>query len=129
MAVTLKTSYGDLLITLEWREAPRTARNFMELCKSGYYDGVLFHRVVPGFMCQTGDPLGDGSGGESIYGPTFEDEISARLSHAGLGVVAMVSLPARPPARPPASLACLTSRPLDSANRFSTPSASMRLSA
>ena len=91
MAVTLVTSHGELPIRLEWRQAPRTARNFIELCRSGYYDGCLVHRVVPGFTAQTGDPLGDGSGGESIYGSVFDDEISARLSHAEAGVVSMAN--------------------------------------
>ncbi len=90
MAVTLRTSYGDLPIKLECRVAPRSARNFLELSKSGYYDGVPVHRVVPGMCLQTGDPVGDGSGGESIWGTTFDDEISARLSHSGPGVVSMV---------------------------------------
>lgn len=87
------------------RACPRTVRNFIELTKAGYYDGVIFHvqiflrrfilapaaqflysncffqRVIPGFVAQTGDPYGDGMGGESIYGPYFDDEIVARLSH------------------------------------------------
>ena len=96
MAVTLCTSYGDLQIKLEWRVTPRSARNFLELSKSGYYDGIPVHRIVPGVCLQTGDPLGDGSGGESIWGTTFNDEISAKLSHSGPGVVSMVRRTPRP---------------------------------
>lgn len=57
----------------------------------GYYDGVIFHRVVPGFVAQTGDPHGDGSGGESIYGTMFDDELVGRLSHNRRGIVSMAS--------------------------------------
>ncbi|KFM27726.1 Peptidylprolyl isomerase domain and WD repeat-containing protein 1 [Auxenochlorella protothecoides] len=62
-------------------ECPRTVENFTTHARNGYYDGVLFHRVIKGFMLQTGDPLGDGTGGESIWGGEFEDEISRNLRH------------------------------------------------
>lgn len=91
MSVKLVTTHGDILLTLYWKETPRTCRNFIELAKAGYYDGVVFHRVIPDFVCQTGDPLGDGRGGESIYGPYFDDEIVAKLSHDRKGVVAMAN--------------------------------------
>ncbi|KAK3243303.1 hypothetical protein CYMTET_47034 [Cymbomonas tetramitiformis] len=91
MSVTIITSHGDFKIELFWRDCPRTCRNFIELCKHGYYDGVVFHRLISDFMCQTGDPYGDGTGGESIYGPTFADEIVARLSHKTKGVVSMAN--------------------------------------
>ena len=55
--------------------------NFCGHARSGYYDNVIFHRVIPGFMIQTGDPLGDGTGGESIWGGEFEDEIRRDLRH------------------------------------------------
>ena len=55
-------------------EVPKTIENFIGHSKNGYYDGVIFHRVIKGFMLQTGDPLGDGTGGESIWGGEFEDE-------------------------------------------------------
>jgi peptidylprolyl isomerase domain and WD repeat-containing protein 1 len=62
-------------------ECPRTIENFVGHAKSGYYDNVIFHRVIKGFMLQTGDPLGDGTGGESIWGGEFEDEINRNLKH------------------------------------------------
>jgi len=72
--VTLKTSEGDIVLELDGDSAPKTVTNFIELSTRGYYDGLTFHRVIPDFMIQAGDPLGNGTGGESIYGPTFEDE-------------------------------------------------------
>ena len=59
--------------------APKTVKNFVELAKKGYYDGVIFHRVIPDFMIQGGDPTGTGMGGESIYGEKFEDEFSPQV--------------------------------------------------
>lgn len=53
---------------LYWKEAPKTCKNFSELAKTGYYNGVIFHRVIKDFMIQTGDPTGTGRGGSSIYG-------------------------------------------------------------
>jgi len=85
---------GSLTINLHHTKAPATCRNFMELAKAGYYDGCIFHRVVKGFMAQTGDPdpnSTNGPGGESIYGPTFMDEISASLSHDKTGIVSMAN--------------------------------------
>lgn len=70
----LRTSMGDIHIKLFTQEVPRTVENFCGHSKSGYYDNVIFHRVIKGFMLQTGDPLGDGTGGESIWGGEFEDE-------------------------------------------------------
>jgi len=74
--VTLKTSEGDITLALNADKAPKTVTNFIVLAKAGYYDGLTFHRVIPDFMIQGGDPNGDGTGGESVFGPTFEDEIS-----------------------------------------------------
>jgi len=85
------TSYGTMIINLHWKRCPKTCRNFIELAKHGYYDGVIFHRVIPDFVVQTGDPYGDGRGGESIYGPAFEDEIKGSLSHDQRGVVSMAN--------------------------------------
>mmetsp|Transcript_74000 Transcript_74000/g.239233 ORF Transcript_74000/g.239233 Transcript_74000/m.239233 type:complete len:189 (+) Transcript_74000:92-658(+) len=94
MAVRIDTSMGSVEVVLHHKEAPRTCRNFIELAKAGYYDGCVFHRVVKGFMCQTGDPDPNsqhGSGGESIYGPTFMDEMTASLSHNKTGIVSMAN--------------------------------------
>lgn len=70
----LRTTMGDIHIRLFPEETPRTVENFCGHARSGYYDNVIFHRVIKGFMIQTGDPLGDGTGGESIWGGEFEDE-------------------------------------------------------
>lgn len=72
----IKTNRGDITVQLFPELAPKTVNNFVELAKKGYYDGVIFHRVIPDFMIQGGDPTGTGMGGESIYGDTFEDEFS-----------------------------------------------------
>lgn len=77
----LRTSYGDIHIQLFVDDCPRTIENFVTHCRNGYYDGVKFHRVIKGFMIQTGDPLGDGTGGESIWGGDFEDEFRSHLKH------------------------------------------------
>lgn len=76
---TIKTNKGDIRIQLFPEQAPKTVKNFIELAKKGYYDGVIFHRVIPDFMIQGGDPTGTGMGGESIYGEKFEDEFSEEL--------------------------------------------------
>ena len=76
---TIKTTLGDIILTLYPEVAPKTVKNFIELSRSGYYDGVIFHRVIPNFMIQGGDPTGTGRGGESIYGSAFEDEFSNQV--------------------------------------------------
>lgn len=70
----LETNMGDIKLRLFEEAAPRTVENFKNLINSGYYDGVIFHRVIPGFMIQGGDPTGTGRGGESSFGGKFEDE-------------------------------------------------------
>src|SRR5258708_27468785 len=65
--------------------------DYMVLLLLGYYDGVIFHRIVPGFLVQTGDRTGTGGGGESFYGDWFEDEIHPRLRFAHRGLVAMAN--------------------------------------
>lgn len=87
--VVLNTSEGDITLELDADAAPKTVTNFLELAKRGYYDDLTFHRVIPGFMIQGGDPLGNGTGGESIYGPTFEDEESGYQMEQG--VIAMAN--------------------------------------
>ena len=71
------TSMGDITVELDADAAPKTVTNFVALAKSGYYNGLLFHRIIPDFMIQGGDPNGNGTGGESIFGASFEDEINA----------------------------------------------------
>ena len=76
---TIKTNMGDITVQLFPEEAPKTVKNFIELAKKGYYDGVIFHRVIPDFMIQGGDPTGTGMGGESSFGGSFQDEFSKEL--------------------------------------------------
>lgn len=76
---TIKTNKGDITLQLFDKVAPKTVKNFVELAQDGYYDGVIFHRVIPNFMIQGGDPTGTGRGGKSIYGEQFEDEFSDQL--------------------------------------------------
>lgn len=74
----LHTTMGDIHMRLYPEECPRTVENFTTHCRNGYYDNLIFHRVIRGFMIQTGDPLGDGTGGQSIWGREFEDEFHKR---------------------------------------------------
>lgn len=76
---TIKTNHGDLVIKLFPDHAPLTVTNFVNLAKSGYYDGVIFHRIIKDFMIQGGDPTGTGMGGESSFGGSFQDEFSEEL--------------------------------------------------
>ena len=76
---TIKTNLGEIKIQLFEKQAPKTVNNFIQLAEKGYYDGVIFHRVIPDFMIQGGDPTGTGRGGKSIYGKAFEDEFSDQL--------------------------------------------------
>ena len=74
--VTVHTNLGDFTLELFPEVAPKTVENVVTHAKNGYYNGVIFHRVIEDFMIQGGDPTGTGMGGESIYGRTFEDEFS-----------------------------------------------------
>ncbi|KAF8074661.1 cyclophilin-like domain-containing protein [Lyophyllum atratum] len=89
--VIIETTAGEIDIELWSKETPKTCRNFLALAMEGYYDGVIFHRVVPGFLVQTGDKTGTGAGGESFYGEPFEDEIHPRLRFPHRGLVAMAN--------------------------------------
>lgn len=75
----MQTSKGSITLQLFEAKTPQTVKNFVELAKNKYYDGVIFHRVIPDFMIQSGDPTGTGAGGESIYGEPFPDEFSDKL--------------------------------------------------
>jgi len=79
--VEMETSLGTITIKLFPDLAPKAVENFVTHAKNGYYEGVIFHRVIEDFMIQGGDPQGTGMGGESIYGKPFEDEFSERLFH------------------------------------------------
>lgn len=75
----LSTNMGDITIKLFPQFAPKTVENFTTHIKNGYYDGLIFHRVINDFMIQGGDPTGTGCGGESIWGSPFEDEVCVEL--------------------------------------------------
>ncbi|KAI8579693.1 hypothetical protein K450DRAFT_241062 [Umbelopsis ramanniana AG] len=77
----LRTTAGDIHIRLFPEYANKAVENFVTHAKNGYYDNLIFHRVIKGFMVQTGDPFGDGTGGESIWGDDFEDEFHRDLRH------------------------------------------------
>lgn len=80
-AATIHTSHGDIHMRLFPEYAPKAVENFVGLARKGYFENILFHRVIAKFMIQTGDPLGDGTGGESIWGHEFEDEFTPELRH------------------------------------------------
>lgn len=77
--ITLHTNKGDIGFVLFPEYAPKTVENFKDLAKDGYYDGVIFHRVIKDFMIQGGDPTGTGTGGQSKWGTSFEDEFNTSL--------------------------------------------------
>lgn len=87
----IQTHYGDLNIELFPEFAPRAVWNFVQLAKTGYYQGVIFHRNIRNFMLQGGDPTGTGKGGSSIWGKNFQDELDGPLTHDGRGVVSMAN--------------------------------------
>jgi cyclophilin family peptidyl-prolyl cis-trans isomerase len=85
---TIKTDVGEIGIRLFADKAPRTVNNFVFLARDGFYDGVIFHRVIANFMAQGGDPTGTGSGGP---GYQFPDEFHPSLRHDGPGVLSMAN--------------------------------------
>jgi cyclophilin family peptidyl-prolyl cis-trans isomerase len=84
----LETNHGTVRVELFEDKAPRTAGNFIELAEKGFYDGVIFHRVIDGFMIQGGDPDGTGRGGP---GYTIPDEFHTELRHDGKGILSMAN--------------------------------------
>lgn len=86
----IKTNMGTICVKLFPNEAPNTVENFVTHSKNGYYNGVIFHRIINGFMIQGGDPTGTGRGGESIWGRGFEDEIDFSL-HNFYGALSMAN--------------------------------------
>lgn len=88
---TMQTNLGNIEIELFANKTPKTVENFAGLALKDYYDGVTFHRVIPEFMIQGGDPTGTGSGGQSIWGGVFEDEIVESLKHDSPGILSMAN--------------------------------------
>ncbi len=89
--LTLHTSMGDISLQLFPEETPRSCENFVVHARNGYYNGLIFHRVIKDFMIQTGDPKGDGTGGSSIWNREFDDEFSRNLRHDRPGIVSMAN--------------------------------------
>lgn len=87
----LETNSGDIVLKLKPEVAPKTVENFVGLIEKGYYDGIIFHRVIKDFMVQCGDPTGTGRGGESLWGRPFEDEVSRSASFDSKGILAMAN--------------------------------------
>ncbi len=86
--IKIETTLGDIYADLNETEAPKTVENFVTLAQKGFYDGIIFHRVIPNFMIQTGDPTGTGMGGP---GYQFKDEFSKKLRHDKAGVLSMAN--------------------------------------
>jgi peptidyl-prolyl cis-trans isomerase A (cyclophilin A) len=84
----IETTKGKIIVELYRDWAPKTVENFVKLATQGFYDGIIFHRVIPGFMIQTGDPTGTGTGGP---GYTFPDEFAPGLRHDSAGMVSMAN--------------------------------------
>lgn len=89
--VILETNQGKIEIKLFPDIAPKACENFLKLVQDGYYNGIIFHRVIKGFMIQTGDPTGTGRGGNSIWGKPFADEFKATAAFSKPGIVAMAN--------------------------------------
>lgn len=86
--IKIETTEGDIYANLFAAEAPKTVENFVTLARKGFYDGIIFHRVIPDFMIQTGDPEGKGTGGP---GYQFADEFSPKLRHNKAGIFSMAN--------------------------------------
>jgi len=87
----LETTKGNIEIELRADLAPKTVENFTTHIKNGYYNGLIFHRIIKDFMIQGGDPTGTGRGGESIWGGKFEDEFNSKAMFNKVGVLAMAN--------------------------------------
>ena len=87
----IKTNMGTIEVELFEKETPKTVENFTGLAKKGYYNGIIFHRVIDKFMIQGGDPTGTGGGGESLWGGEFKDEIVSSLKFDKPGYLAMAN--------------------------------------
>ncbi len=89
--VVLETNQGNIELKLMPDIAPKTCENFTKLAQKGYYNGLIFHRVIKGFMIQGGDPTGTGMGGESVWGKPFADEVTPVAKFDGPGILAMAN--------------------------------------
>ena len=89
--VVLETTQGVIEIELMPETAPKASENFIALVARGYYDGIIFHRVIKNFMIQGGDPTGTGRGGESMWGTPFEDEVTPKIKFDKPGLLAMAN--------------------------------------
>ena len=91
MIVVLETNQGNVELKLFSDVAPKAVENFVGLVNKGYYDGIIFHRVIKNFMIQGGDPTGTGRGGESIWGKAFADEFNPKVTFDRKGLLAMAN--------------------------------------
>lgn len=91
MIAVVKTNMGTFEIELYPDLAPKTVENFAGLAEKGYYNGVIFHRIIKNFVIQGGDPTGTGRGGQSIWGKPFKDEFTSTLRHDGPGILSMAN--------------------------------------
>lgn len=89
--IVLETNQGNIELELKPEVAPKACENFQKLVQKGYYNGVTFHRVIPSFMIQSGDPTGTGAGGESIFGRPFVDECTSKVLFTKKGLLAMAN--------------------------------------
>jgi peptidylprolyl isomerase len=89
--ILLSTNLGEITLELFPEAAPKAVENFVGLTEKGYYDGIIFHRVIRDFMIQWGDPTGTGTGGKSIWMRAFEDEFSDRSLTHKKGVISMAN--------------------------------------
>jgi peptidylprolyl isomerase len=89
--VVLETNQGTIELALMPDVAPKACENFTKLVEKGYYNGLVFHRVIKNFMIQGGDPTGTGAGGESVWGKPFEDEVRHDIQFDKPGILAMAN--------------------------------------
>ena len=90
-SVVFETTKGNIEFKLFPEIAPKTVENFVGLVKKGYYDGIIFHRIIKNFMIQGGDPTGTGRGGSSLWGKPFKDEFKPGIVFDRRGILAMAN--------------------------------------
>ncbi len=89
--IVFETTQGNITFKLMPDIAPKTCENFVGLTEQGYYNGIIFHRIIKDFMIQGGDPTGTGRGGKSIWGKSFEDEFDTKTKFTKPGILAMAN--------------------------------------